>query len=251
MIESLSLPRGSDYTHKLVVYVPEDVVDRMREALAEIGVGSIGTYKQCSFSCKGSGSWFATDASNPAVGDRNKLTKATECRLEMNCGKRQLVDIERVIRLVHPYEEPGWEVYPLADVPLAAAGSGRIRVLKEGITLETLVERIKQFLNLRHVRLALTKSHTLQSIVKKVALCAGSGGLVVKSARADVYLTGEMSHHEILDAQAKGTSVILCEHTNTERGYLPKLKTRMEEKLQGKSVMVDVSLTDADPLVVL
>lgn len=83
-----------------------------------------------------------------------------------------------------------------------------------------------------------------------------------------------MSHHEILDAQAKGTSVILCEHTNTERyhplviaslkfgnncmlffassrGYLPKLKTRMEEKLQGKSVMVDVSLTDADPLVVL
>lgn len=104
MIESLSLPRGSDYTHKLVVYVPEDVVDRMREALAEIGVGvrvsplclslveqvvpssfgspplnfwtglihvgrmqSIGTYKQCSFSCKGSGSWFATDASNPGT----------------------------------------------------------------------------------------------------------------------------------------------------------------------------------------
>jgi putative NIF3 family GTP cyclohydrolase 1 type 2 len=42
----------------------------------------------------------------------------------------------------------------------------------------------------RTVRLAVSPKHSLQSAVKRVAMCAGSGGSVVKSARADVYLTG-------------------------------------------------------------
>lgn len=42
----------------------------------------------------------------------------------------------------------------------------------------------------RTVRLALSPRHSLHSAVKRVAMCAGSGGSVVKSARADVYLTG-------------------------------------------------------------
>jgi len=39
----------------------------------------------------------------------------------------------------------------------------------------------------------------------------------------DLFLTGEMSHHEILAANAQGTSVILCEHSNSERGYLKQV----------------------------
>ena len=36
--------------------------------------------------------------------------------------------------------------------------------------------------------------------------------------QADVFLTGEMSHHAVLAAVQTGTSVILTDHTNTERG---------------------------------
>lgn len=53
-----------------------------------------------------------------------------------------------------------------------------------------------------------------------------------------------MSHHEVLDAVHKGTSVILCEHTNTERGYLKLYKATLEEFLK---LEVLLSEYDSDP----
>jgi putative NIF3 family GTP cyclohydrolase 1 type 2 len=53
-------------------------------------------------------------------------------------------------------------------------------------------------------------------MIKSVAVCAGSGSSVLRGVPADVYLTGEMGHHEVLAAIASNTHVILCEHTNTE-----------------------------------
>ena len=51
--------------------------------------------------------------------------------------------------------------------------------------------------------------------------CIGSGASILCHAgNADLWITGEMSHHEALDAQQNGVSVLLCEHSNTERGFL-------------------------------
>ena len=51
--------------------------------------------------------------------------------------------------------------------------------------------------------------------------CKGSGASILCHAgNADLWITGEMSHHEALDAQQNGVSVLLCEHSNTERGFL-------------------------------
>ena len=60
--------------------------------------------------------------------------------------------------------------------------------------------------------------------VRTVALCPGAGGSVICSQAADLYLTGEMRHHDVLAANARGTSVILGEHSNTERGYLARFR---------------------------
>lgn len=57
-----------------------------------------------------------------------------------------------------------------------------------------------------------------------------------------------MRHHDVLEASAKGTSCVLCEHTNTERGYLPVMKQKLDAAFEGK-VEVVVSKEDADPLV--
>ena len=67
---------------------------------------------------------------------------------------------------------------------------------------------------------------------------------------ADVFLTGEMSHHEVLDATSRGTSVILCEHSNTERGYLNIMKCKLQQVL-GKEVKVSISQLDCDPFVIV
>ena len=57
---------------------------------------------------------------------------------------------------------------------------------------------------------------------KVLAACPGSGGtdLIPKAAAAGatVFLTGEMKHHEQLQALRNGMSLILAGHTNTERG---------------------------------
>lgn len=65
---------------------------------------------------------------------------------------------------------------------------------------------------------------------------------------ADVFLTGEMSHHEVLDATSQGTSVILCEHSNTERGYLTIMKRKLQQVL-GNEIKISTSDVDRDPLV--
>lgn len=83
--------------------------------------------------------------------------------------------------------------------------------------------------------------------IRSVAVCAGSGAEVLRSAKADVFVTGEMSHHNVLEAVQQGTHVIICGHSNTERGFLHELRPKIERALNGK-VEVSVSEVDADPL---
>lgn len=83
-----------------------------------------------------------------------------------------------------------------------------------------------------------------------IAVCAGSGSGVLRNVTADLYLTGEMSHHEVLHAVYNKTNVILCDHSNTERGYLTVLKSRLQECL-GSNFHIDVSKVDSDPLQVV
>ena len=73
---------------------------------------------------------------------------------------------------------------------------------------------------------------------------------MLRDRKADVYLTGEMSHHEVLDAVSRGVHVILCEHSNTERGFLTEFQIKLNLLLEEK-IDVLVSSVDADPLTVL
>ena len=95
-------------------------------------------------------------------------------------------------------------------------------------------------------------SNPTDTLVKTVAVCAGSGASVLRGACAEVYITGEMGHHELLDCTTStggcATSVVLCNHSNSERGFLSGvMKDYLEEELQGK-VRVLVSQQDKDPL---
>lgn len=58
---------------------------------------------------------------------------------------------------------------------------------------------------------------------------------------------GEMLHHDVLDAAQKGISVILTNHSDSERGYLRVFKTHLQARLENQ-VQVIVSDTDKDPL---
>ena len=62
-----------------------------------------------------------------------------------------------------------------------------------------------------------------------------------------LFVTGEMRHHDVLAARDRGITVILAGHTNTERGYLPRLRDRLAEAMPGCSF--SVSQRDVTPWV--
>lgn len=86
--------------------------------------------------------------------------------------------------------------------------------------------------------------------IQTIACCAGSGSSVLSGVKAELYLTGEMSHHEVLDAVSNNVNVVLCEHSNTERGYLKTLVPVFAELFSNKLEVV-VSESDKDPLLVI
>uniref|UniRef100_A0A3Q4H307 NIF3-like protein 1 n=1 Tax=Neolamprologus brichardi TaxID=32507 RepID=A0A3Q4H307_NEOBR len=134
--------------------------------------------------------------------------------------------------------------------PLLGHGQGRCSVLDQPVTIRAAVQKLKSHLGLSHLRLALGWGQTPESSVCNVAVCAGSGASVLNGVKADLYVTGEMSHHEVLDAVAKGTSVILSDHSNSERGYLAVFRERLAVRLPD-SVTVVLSKADRDPLEVV
>lgn len=98
---------------KLVVFVPEENADEVREALGEAGAGKIGSYTFCSFSLKGVGRFKPGNDANPHIGSRGQLETVNEERIEVACEKSQASDIITVIKNVHPYEEVVIDIYPM------------------------------------------------------------------------------------------------------------------------------------------
>ena len=239
---------------KIVVFVPTQAADRLRQALGDAGIGWIGGYSHCSFNVEGEGTFFGREGTHPRVGKKGRLERVKETRIEMITDQDMLLRTEHVIRKNHPYEEPAYEFYPLVRPgPPASAtplvGQGReLGLHPPYLKFNDVLKKVRKHLRQPRIRVAAHESHRKGVTVEGIAVCAGAGASVLKESRhATVWLTGEMRHHDILAANARGISVILCDHTNTERGYLPILKNKLHEKL-GQSVRIDISRADREPL---
>lgn len=126
----------------------------------------------------------------------------------------------------------------------AELGAGRVVTLANALSLDQAIARIKEHLGLEQVRVAAPAAAPL---VRTLAVCPGAGGSLFQGVGSvDLLLTGEMRHHDILARRAVGTAVVLTDHTNCERGYLPILAQRLRALCPGLEVLV--SKLDADPL---
>ena len=113
-----------------------------------------------------------------------------------------------------------------------------------------IIANIKHFLDLRYVRYSPGDKRSSESMVTSIAVCAGSGGSVLRDVfgTVDLVVTGEMSHHEVLDAKFNGTSVILTEHSNSERKFLTEFKSTVENIKLLPNCELLISELDKDPL---
>lgn len=129
-------------------------------------------------------------------------------------------------------------------------GGGRICKVDGNLTLREAIENIKSYTGMPDVRVGIATSGSLDSPITNFAVCAGSGASILKEIKApiDLFITGEMSHHEVLDAIHRQIHVVTLNHSNSERGYLNDFKTILGRLLQNEAVNIVVSQTDADPL---
>ena len=99
---------------KLVVFVPREALDGVREALFAAGAGRIGDYEHCSWYTEGTGTFLGGVGTSPSVGQPGREERVNELRLETVFPAERQGEVIAALRGAHPYEEPAFDVYELA-----------------------------------------------------------------------------------------------------------------------------------------
>jgi dinuclear metal center YbgI/SA1388 family protein len=232
---------GNNY--KLVVFAPRNALAKVSNAIFQAGAGWIGNYSHCGFTSQGLGSFLPLEGSNPAIGKKGKLEKTEEVRFETIVPKDKLADCINAMKKAHPYEEPAFDCFKLYNNQ-NMFGLGRIGKLEKPTKLSDIIKRIKNHTGAKTFGMVGSE----KILVKKAAVCAGSCGKIINqviAAKCDLYLTGELKHHQALAAQEAGVTCICLSHTVSERFILKKLAKQLQKQL--KQVTIKISKEDCDP----
>ncbi|BCR06491.1 GTP cyclohydrolase 1 type 2 [Desulfuromonas versatilis] len=222
---------------KLVVFVPSGYEESVAGAMFKAGAGKIGRYDCCAFRTPGTGSFRPGPGTDPFIGRQGEFEKVREVRLE-TVVPRELVGkvVERMLK-AHPYEEVAHDLIPLAN-RRPQVGLGRIGRLPEALPLGRFTEQVKQALDTPAVRLVGESA----ALVRKVALCGGSGAsLLAEAARqgADVLVTGDVKYHEAKNAQSQGIALIDAGHFPTERIMVRELAATLRTEAGARGINME------------
>lgn len=222
---------------KLVTFVPTEATSKVLDAIAGAGGGVIGEYSHSSFRVRGTGTFLPSERAHPAVGERGELNEVEEDRLEVVIPGERLRAAVEAMGNAHPYEEVAYDVYPLSTGP--ELGLGRLASPRGSLTAAELADLCQERLG-APARLAGDPVRHVQT----VGLCGGSGASLIPvaiRAKADVYVTGDVKHHQALDAVAAGLTIIDAGHHATELPFVPHLAARLGATGIGEVLVSELS----------
>jgi hypothetical protein len=98
---------------KLIVFVPPEALDAVRDALFAAGAGRIGNYERCSWYTEGTGTFYGGEGTEPTLGESRREERVPELRLETVYPEDRHDEVVAALRRAHPYEEPAFDVYAL------------------------------------------------------------------------------------------------------------------------------------------
>ena len=101
--------------YKLVFFVPESHLDLVKAAVFTAGAGRIGQYDQCCWQILGQGQFRPLPGAVPFIGVEGQLEYLPEYRVEMVCADEHINQAITALRAAHPYEEPAFDVWRLAN----------------------------------------------------------------------------------------------------------------------------------------
>ena len=186
---------------KLIVFAPENAVEKVKAAIFSAGGGDIANYSECSFSTQGIGTFKGNENSNPIIGEPLIRSVINEIKIEIILPNYlQHYVVSKMIE-AHPYEEVAYDIVPLNNT-YQTVGSGIIGEVELEISELEFMNLLKKQFNLQVIK------HTtlLNKSIKKIALCGGAGSFLIKNAiaeKADIYITSDIKYHEFFDAENK------------------------------------------------
>ena len=102
--------------YKLIFFVPESHLEVVKAAVFAAGAGRVGNYDQCCWQVLGQGQFRPLPGSDPYIGQQNQLERVQEYRVEVVCADNLIKPVLKALRASHPYEEPAFDVWQLADM---------------------------------------------------------------------------------------------------------------------------------------
>lgn len=233
-------PDGCEALFKIVVFTPPKALHKVSEAMWEAGAGCIGNYDRTAFRARGTGTFRPLPGSNPYDGEIGKQQEADEWRLEVVVPATQRDAVIRAMKSAHPYEEVAYDAYPLHNEGLAY-GAARAGALGQSTSLTNYARLVTENLSAPSTRIVPVKEN-----IKKVACVPGSGASYIQAAAragCDCLITGDIKHHDALQAQALGLSLIDVTHAATERAAAPMIA----ELLSTLDIEVTSSKVETNP----
>jgi len=217
---------------KLVTFLPEDSLDEVLDALAGVGAGVIGLYKRCAFHGEGLGTFEPQPGAQPVTGEVGKRETVPERRLEMRFPNHRSRAVESALLDAHPYDQPAYDIW---DVATEAHSLPRMGSLSP-MPFSEFVVHVDRSIGSRSRGFGGPSGK-----VGRVAVVGGSGGRYWSAARAagaDALVTGEVRHHEAVEAAESGLCLVEAGHYHTEQPGMAEMHRRLVSQMPGASFVL-------------
>ena len=217
--------------YKIVVFVPEDSLSVVRNAMYEAGAGWIGKYSDCGFFLKGNGTFKPLEGTNPYIGQKGKLEIVDEYRLETVVPENLLNSVIQSMIKAHPYEEVAYDVYRLEnggyEYSLGAVGK-----LAKSMEPDEFISHVKEKLKVPNVRI-------IGSIdgkpINSVAVFCGSFDGDIKplvQKNVDALVTGDLKYHDAQQLKQSGILTVDAGHYHTEKLFVKAISDMLKSSFK-------------------
>jgi len=221
----ISRETGADW-HHVSVYVPEDNVQAVQNAVTAAGAGRIGNYDQCATWHPVTGTFRSLSGSRPFMGSEGEIETVQEIELEFFVDSFYSKAVIQAMISAHPYEIPAYYIVPVKNAS-PTYGLGLTGTVDKPVSLKQFAVFVKDRLRAPAVRLWLSGSLETD-VIRRVAVCGGSGNALISQVfgKADVYVTGDIDYHNMLESKIP---IIDAGHFFTEYPVLEKLKETLAD----------------------
>ncbi|MCK0090839.1 Nif3-like dinuclear metal center hexameric protein [Rhodococcus sp. HNM0563] len=223
-------PKPEPASDKWVVMVPAEASATVRDALFEAGAGALGNYRQCCWTTSGTGQFRPVDGADPAIGAVGELEQVTEDRIEVIAPRRARTAVLAALRSAHPYEEPAFDVFELAELP-SNRGLGRVGELPRTQTLREFTETVAAALP--PTEWGVRGAGDPERPIRTVAVCGGSGDSFlgrVSALGVDAYVTADLRHHPADEhLRTGGPALVDVAHWASEQPWCAQASAILDE----------------------